>query len=270
MKKLRGFSRKGRRSGKSYACLVALCLFFVPGCAGVERHLFESRFDPQTVAALVTDLQDQNEKVRTFFSSGRLWVKGWQGEEGEATIFSAGARAPFRLKLEITHPWGQPILHLLVDGTEFRLLSFNERKLYFGPFTRESLSRVFPEEMDPTLIWDLLRSYPFVETPYRAYSDAANQIRFSNEKGFEEEVIEFDRETRRPKELILPQQNIKLVFSDFQVSQGIWYAGQTALVHVLGGKRLVHKVEQMVFNRTIPDQVFTLDAPPGFEIVPLN
>jgi hypothetical protein len=270
LKRLRGFSRRGRKSGRSYACLVAFCLFLIPGCAGVERRLFEAPFDPQSVAALVADLKDQNEKVHSFFSSGRLWVKGWQGEEGEASIFSAGTRSPFRIKIEVTHPWGQPILHLLVDGTDFRLLSFNERKLYFGAFTRESLSRFFPEEMDQTLIWDLLRAYPVLESSYRAHSDKANQITFTNEKGFEEEVIEFDRESRRPAELILPHQNINLMFSDFQVSEGIWYARQTALVHVLGGKRLIHTVEKMVFNRAIPDQIFTLQAPPGFDVSPID
>ena len=157
-------------------------------------------------------------------------------------------------------------MYLLVNGTDFRLLSFNERKLYFGAFTRESLSKFFPEEMDQTLIWDLLRGYPVLDSSYRAHSNKANQITLANDKGFEEEVIEFDRETRQPTELILPHQNIKLVFSDFQVSEGIWYARQTALVHVLGGKRLIHTVEKMVFNRAIPDQIFTLQAPPGFEV----
>jgi len=270
LKRLRGFSRKGKKSRRSYACLVAFCLFIVPGCAGLERRLFETPFDPQSVTALVADLEEQNDKVHSFFSSGRLWVKGRQGEEEEANIFSAGTRTPFRIKIEVTHPWGQPMLHLLVDGADFRLLSFSERRLYFGAFTGESLSRFFPEEMDLNLIRDLLRAYPVLEPPYRARSDKANQISITDEKGFEQKVIEFDRESRRPKELILPHQNIKLLFSDLQVREGIWYARATALVHVLGGKRLIHKVETMVFNKAVPEQIFTLQAPPGFESVPLN
>jgi hypothetical protein len=270
LKRLKDFSPEARKSGRTYACLVAFLLLLVPGCAGVERLLFEAPYDQQSMAALVKELQDQNKKVDTFFSSGRLWVKGWYGEEGEANIFSAAAKSSFRIKIEVTHPWGQPVMHLLVDGTHFRLLSFSERKLYFGEFTREALSRFFPEEMDQTLIWDLLRAYPVLEPPYRAHSSTPNRIGFTNEEGLEKKVIAFDRESRQPTELILPHQNIKLVFSDFQVSEGFRYARETALVHVLGGKRLVHKVEKMFFNRAIPEQVFSLQAPPGFDTVSLD
>jgi hypothetical protein len=251
------------------ACLVALFSLLVPGCAGVRSFLFATPFDQQAVAALVSDLQSQNDRVHSFFSSGRLWVKGWDGEE-EAAIFSAATRAPCRIKVEVTHPWGQPVLQLLVDGNDVRYLSFSERKLYFGKITDQGFSRFFPEEMNQTLIWELLRAYPILEPPYRADSDKPNQINFTNAEGVEKEVITFDRENRQPEELILPHQNIKLVFSDLQVCEGIWYAKETAVVHVLGGKRLIHKVGNMVFNETIPDAVFSLQAPPGFEIVPLN
>lgn len=270
MKRSRGFSRKGKNAGGLDACLVAFCLFLVPGCAGIERRLSERPFDPQSVTVLVADLQEQRERVQSFLSSGRLWVKGGQGEAEEVNLFSAGTRTPFRIKIEVTHPWGQPLLHLLVDGGAFRLLSFNERKFYFGAFTRESLSRFFPEEMDPNLIWDLLRAYPALEPPYQARSDKAHQIVFSAGQGSEEQVIALDRDSRLPRELILPNRNIKLVFSDLRDIEGIRYARETALVHVLGGRRLIHKVENMVFNKDVPGEVFTLNAPPGFEIVPLN
>lgn len=252
-----------------YLCLLIVALLLGPGCAGVER-LFEPPLDPQSVATLVNHLQEQNENVRTFFSNGRLWVKGRHGEEGEATVFSAGSKETGRIKLEVTHAWGQPLLHLLVDGTEFRLLSFSERKVYYGSFTPEALAKVFPEAIDQTLIWDLLRAYPVVEPPYRARSDRANQISLISAEGSETEIIEFDPQSRRPAEVILPHLNLRLAFSDFQESDGIPYARETALVHALGGKRLVHSVDTMVFNRPIPEQVFTLQAPPGFESVPLN
>jgi len=269
LKRSESFSRRRRKPGKLFPCLIVAGLLLGPGCAGVER-LFEPPLDPTSVAALVEDLQTQNAGVQTFFSSGRLWVKGRHGEEGEANVFSAAIQNEGRIKLEITHPWGQPLVHILVDGTDFRLLSFNERKLYVGAFTDEALSTFFPEAMDRTLIWDLLRAYPVLEPPYRARSDRANRISLMSEEGVEREIVAFDRESRRPTELILPRQNIKLVFSDFQESEGIQYAGETSLVHILGGKRLTHRIEKMVFNRVIPDQVFTLQAPPGFETVPLD
>jgi len=270
LKRSRGFSAEARKSASAFACLAALLVLLVPGCAGLQRLLYEAPFDEQATAALVRELYDQNKNVHTFFSTGRLWVKGRYGEEGEVNVFSAAARDLSRIKIEVTHPWGQPVMYLLVEEGDFRLLSFGERKLYFGQFTKEALSRFFPEELDQTLILDLLRAYPVLDRPYRARSAEPNRIILSNEEGLEKKTIAFDRESMQPKELILPHQNIKLVFSDFQSGGDFRYARETALVHVLGGRRLVHKIEKMVFNRTIPDQVFILPAPPGFETVPLD
>jgi hypothetical protein len=56
--------------------------------------LFERPFDPEVVADLKADLLDQREKVQSFFSAGRLQVKGWRGQELEAAIFSAWIPLP--------------------------------------------------------------------------------------------------------------------------------------------------------------------------------
>jgi hypothetical protein len=251
-------------------CLIAIAVLFVAGCAGIERRLFERPFDPEVVADLKSDLLDQSEKVQSLFSSGRLQVRGWRGQELEATIFSAWVRSPVKIKIEVTHPWGQPILHLLVDGENFRLLAFGERKLYTGPFTARSLSTLLPAELDQSLLQDLLRAYPGLDPDQRAHSEEPNRISFYGPEGDGVRIIKFDRETLRPMEVMLPRQNIRLVFSDFESVDGIRFARETALVHPLGGRRLIHRVETIVFNRTIPDQVFSLQAPPGFDTVFLS
>ena len=267
MKRLRNFCHRRGRHGRIAASLAACALLFASGCATIERRLFERPFDPDAVAILKADLEEQRDRVRSFFSAGRLQVKGWQGRDVEADVFSAWTASPRRIKIELTHPWGQPLLHLLVDGEVFRLLSFGERKLYTGPFTGRTLSDVLPGEMDTDLIQDLLRSYPVVAPGLRALSEEPHQISFYSAKGEERRTIKFDRHTHRPAEVILPSRNIRLVFGDLHTAEGLHFAREAALVHVLGGRRLVHKVETMVFNRTIPDPVFMLQAPPGFETV---
>lgn len=267
MKRLRSFCHRGRGRGRTAASLVACAFLLASGCAGVERRLFERPFDPDAVAVLKAGLEEQRDRVRSFFSAGRLQVKGWQGRDVEAAVFSAWTASPRRIKIELTHSWGQPMLHLLVDGEVFRLLSFGERKLYTGPFTGRSLSKVLPGEMDPDLIEDLLRSYPVVEPGLRALSKEPHQISFYGAEGEERRTIKFDRHTLRPAEVVVPYRSIRLVFGDFQSVEGLHFAREAALVHVLGGRRLVRQVDTMVFNRTIPDPVFTLQAPPGFETV---
>jgi hypothetical protein len=88
-------------------------------------------------------------------------------------------------------------------------------------------------------------------------------------QGEELRVITFHRDNRLPRQLTLPERNIRLVFSELEAADGIRFARETALVHVLGGTRLVYRIETMVFNRAIPDQIFSLQAPPGFETGPL-
>lgn len=232
--------------------------------------MFEKPFDPESVATLKAHLLDQSRKVESLFSVGRLQVKGWQGQEIEAAIFSAWIPSPLKIKIEVTHPWGLPILHLLVDGETVRLLSFRERKIYTGPFSTRSLSKFLPGEVDQSLIQDLLRAYPVVDSAHRAHSNEPNQISFYGPEGEEVRVIKFDRESREPTEVGVPHRNVKLVFRDLEAAGGLLFARETALVHILGGRRLVRRIETMVFNQSIPDQVFSLEAVPGFETVFLS
>lgn len=270
MKESKSFYPKEGTCRRSIVCLTALLLFLVSGCAGIERRLFEKPFDSESVANLKAHLLEQSEKVESLFSVGRLEVKGWQGHEIEAAIFSAWIPSPLKIKIEVTHPWGQPILYLVVDGEMFRLLSFPERKIYSGPFSTRSLSKFLPGEMDQSLIQDLLRAYPVLDSAHRAYSKEPNQISFFGSEGEEVRVIKFDRESREPTEVVIPHRNVKLVFRDLEAAGGLVFARETALVHVLGGRRLVRRIETMVFNRTIPDQVFSLEAVAGFETVFLS
>jgi hypothetical protein len=251
-------------------CLLAVCLLLLSSCAGLGRALFESPLDERALTVVVADLKEENEKVQSFFSSGRLWVKGWYGDDGEANIFAATTRAPCRMKIEATHPWGQPILYLLEQGKDFRLLSYSERRLYFGELSARSLSRFLPGNMDQTVLRDILRAYPVLEPSYRVLSKKGNQISFCNPQGEEVRIVELDRETLLPREMVLPHQNIKLVFENFQESGGFRYARKVTATHFLGGKLMVYTVEKMVFNQKIPNQVFTLQAPPGFEITPVE
>jgi hypothetical protein len=270
LKKSKSFSNRGRKAERSLGCLLFLCLLLLSGCAGLGRALFERPLNERALAVVVADLKKQNEGIQSFFSSGRLWVKGWYGDDGEANIFAATTTAPYRNKIEVTHPWGQPLLYLLEEGKEFRLLSYSERKLYFGELSAHSLSRFLPGNMDQSVLRDILRAYPVLEPSFRVLSKGANQVSFWNPQGEEVRIVELDRETLLPREVVLPHQNINLILENFQESGGFRYARKVTVTHFLGGKLMVYTVEKMVFNQKIPDQVFTLEAPPGFEMTPVD
>jgi hypothetical protein len=270
LKRSRGFSNRSEKAATWVKCLPVLCLLLLSSCAGLGRSLFEKPLSERALGVVVADLKKQNQDVQSFFSSGRLWVKGWYGGDGEADIFAATTSNPFRMKVEATHPWGQPLLYLLEEGKDFRLLSYPERKLYLGELSGRSLSRLLPGDMDPSVLRDILRAYPVLEMSYRVLSKGGSEISFSNQQGAEVRVVKLDPETLLPREVVLPHQNVKLVFEDFQESGGFRYAGKVTVVHSLGGKLMVYTVDKMVFNQEIPDQVFTLQAPPGFETTPVD
>jgi hypothetical protein len=270
LKKSRNFSGRGAKAATSLKCLLGLCILLLSGCAGLGRSLFESPLDERALTVVIADLKKQNQEVQSFFSSGRLWVKGWYGDEGEANVFAASTRSPSRTKIEAVHPWGQPLLYLLEEGKDFRLLSYSERKLYFGKLSAGSLSRFLPGDIDQTVLRDILRAYPVLEPSYRVLSKRGSEISFSNQQGEEVRLVELDPETLLPREVVLPHQNIKLVFENFQESDGFRYARKVTAVHSLGGKLMIYTVEKMVFNQKIPAQVFTLQAPQGFETAPVD
>lgn len=269
MKGSRSSSNK-KRCRRSLLGLLAWCVILSSGCAGLERRFFERPFDSEAVAFLTGELRAQNEKVQSFFSVGRLQARGWQGEAGEAATFCAGTTSPLRIKIEVTHEWGQPILQILIESDRFRYLSFTDRKLYVGSLNSPSLAKLLPGDMDQSLLHTLVRAYPVLPPHQSAHSHEPNQITFHGEGGGHVRIITFERDSLRPKEVTVPPQSIKLVFSDFQSVSGIHFAGETLLVHALGGRRLSHKVKSMVFNRSIPEEVFSIRAPPGFEEVPLS
>jgi len=217
------------------------------------------------VEEALSGLQEQEGKVSSFYSRGNLLMKNWYAEE-ESGIVIAGSRDPFRIKIEVTHAWGQPILHVLIDRGKLEVLSFQESTLYTGDFTPEALSRFLPGPLSPELIWSALRGYPIVSPHRKVLSPEADRIELYDTGNEKVETIQFGRETRHPERVVMPRQQVALSFSDFAESDGIFYAREVEVDHRKSRGKLLLKVEKAVFNRPVPNEVFTLDKPPGFMV----
>ena len=59
-------------------------------------------------------------------------------------------------------------------------------------------------------------------------------------------------------------------FSDFQKTGEIYYAEKTILNNIKGSKDLTLQRKKAVFNKDIPDAIFTLKNAPAFEIIDLD
>jgi hypothetical protein len=246
-------------SSSILSALLTFILFVsLSNCATIYKPLNE-----QDVQVILSRIQEQESKVLSFHTSGGLSLqdRNW---ESESHVLIAGSRNPFRLKIEVTHPWGRPLIHILIDGTSLQVLSFPDEKLFLGTFTPKALSRFLPGDLDARLIWAVLRGYPHLLAYHRTISLKANQIRFLNEKGKVVEIIDLHPESKLPRMVFFPEQDVRLEFSDFQEVDGVYYARKVK-VEDMGGKSNLELINRkMVFNKTIPLQVFQLEKPPSF------
>ena len=221
------------------------------------------------MGSIIERIQAQGDKVVSFYTSGTLRAHSWVWES-EADFLIAGIKNPFMLKLEVTHPWGRPILHILIKEGRLEVLSFTENRLYVGIFTPRLLARFFPVKVDHDLMWAALRGYPHLLDYDGVSSGRGDQIVLFNGSGNEIAFIDLYSEGYFPKSAYYPETNLHLAFSGYRQSEGIDYAGEVEITGVKGNKRLVLQNRKMVFNKAIPGEIFTLEKPPMFETVLLE
>jgi hypothetical protein len=244
--------------------LVLSILLFLPYCATVYKPPPQEPFSYQKVATLLSKIHDQEKKVSSFYTYGSLLIKDWKWES-ESKMLIVATKNPFKTKIEITHPWGRPIVHILIDETRLKVLSFTDKKLYLGHFSPEALSKFFPGDFDSDLIWTALRGYPNLLRYHKAVSLKANQITLFDKKENEVEIIDFYPESLLPRLVSFSKHPINLAFSDFQENDGIFYAKEVKVDNIEGEKDLILKNDKMVFNKNIPEQIFVLEKPPTFK-----
>jgi len=244
--------------------LLLFSSFFLPCCAPVSVQKSSRPFGPEKISDLVSMSRDQERQVHALFSLGRLTIKR-RGSEAELNTLAAGVRDSGKIKIEITHPWGRPLLYLLLRERRFQILSFSEKRYYSGYLGSLEPSGVFPGTLEPDQIWTFIRGYPVIREHNRAVSLKENQITFLNTNGEYVQVIDFHPQSRTPCSVLFPEQDIRLTFSDFKNEDGIFYARKVGLSDPRTGSDLTFDLKQVVFNKAIPEEIFQLEKPEGFE-----
>jgi hypothetical protein len=236
-------------------CFLFLCL---SNCATLSRPLGD-----RDKEVILSRIQAQEGKVFSFYTSGGLSLqdRDW---ESESHVLIVGNRNPFKIKIEVTHPWGRPMVHILIEERNLQVLSFIEKKLYLGAFTPETLSKFLPGELNAHLVWAVLRGYPHLLSYHRTISMKPNQIRLLDEKRKVIEIIDLYSESKLPRMVFFPEKNMGLGFSDYQEIDGIYYARKVKVEDMGGKSNLMLRSRKMVFNKTIPQEVFHLEKPPSF------
>jgi hypothetical protein len=79
------------------------------------------------------------------------------------------------------------------------------------------------------------------------------------------EVLDLDPESGLPRKISLPGRKVGLGFADFQQEAGILYAREVRVMQLEGTRTVTLKNGKMVFNKPIPEEMFKMEIPPGFE-----
>ena len=249
--------------------LSVLLLLLLSCCARVAITPPSPPLDNQAITGIISAFKEQGVAVRTLFSSGTLTLD-IKGSESDVKILIVLTKDPSKIKIEITHPWGRPLLHILIKGSSLQILSFTDKRLYSGHIGTHNLSRLIPVPLSPELLWTLVRAYPVLLNHNRALSLNGNQITFLDQGEDKIQVIDLYPESDLPHRVSFCQQNTEMTFADFQNNGGIRYAKEIEMNSPDDNARLALEIRQMTFNKPVPEAIFRLETPLDFELVPLR
>lgn len=242
-----------------------LCQF----CAPTPPRPPSPPLGKERIARILAALREEGKSVSTFFSAGKLaFHHNGSGHEADILIF--GTRTPFRLKLELKHPWGRPLMHLLIMDSQIEILSFSEKRCYSGSLSEAGKFGILPEGMLSVQLWALVRGLPSVLPYSKAISVKGDQISLLDANSQEVEIIDFYPESDRPRRITFPMQGIRFILSGYERTSGILYATNTRLESLHAKNALALKLIQVVFNRAIPEPIFELHIPAGFKTISLK
>ena len=264
--------------------LTALAFLAFQCCSPLPLKPPVPALDKESVASILSDFSAQAEKAKTLFFSGTLTLKDQDAENSAQILMIADATpqagaddragtgaCPYRrMKIEITHPWGKTLIHMLIEGQGLDILDFTEKRFYRGRLKSNRLSERIPVPLNRCLLWSLARAFPALLKHQVAASFAGNQITLLDPEGEEVQVFELYSSEPLPHRVSFCKENAVMVFSDFEDDDGILYARKVDF-HGPGHKvGLAIEIDQMRFNTPLPKAVFRMEAPPDFKTVHLK
>ena len=233
------------------------------GCGTPRVRTPRYPFHVRTVSHFLKTMEEQRDAVRNFVSSGRIRLRD-RGSGFEADVLIVATRNPLRMKLEVTHFWGRPLFHLLLDESGIIIVSFPDKTYYTGDGTGLIPSRLLPVRLRPDQLWAAVRGFPVPVPGNRAVSSGGDRVSFLDENGDAIQHVEFRNDNGFSVRAEYPGQGLRIAFSKFSRKDMILYARRTRLTDRGNGTNLTLDTRQIVFNTSIDKAIFDLTVPPGF------
>jgi len=256
----------------NYYLLSSLFIFllaFLFGCASLAPFPPAKPFSQQESDRIISNLQDQEEKVSSFQGIGKLMLKKGE-EEIEANLFAVGSN-PYKIRLEITHPWGRPLLYIVTDEKSISVLSLTDKKFFRGPPHSLDIKQFFLYGLDMDLAWKIFSgSVPILSASGGTVSLKPHEISLYNKQGEIVETISFSSKTLLPQSIYLPKKGFSILLSEFEEGDLGPHPLKIKVLKENEDQLVVIRYKSFTLNKPVPEEIFQLNPPPSFEIVNLN
>jgi hypothetical protein len=258
---------RNRRNG-FFSYLTLFVLIFLFGCAPLVPYPPAPPFSQEKATRIIASLKIQENEVTSFQGIGKVRFKDGE-QESEANLLAVGSR-PLRVRLEISHPWGRPLFFVVVGNKHTQAVSFVEKKVFRGEWSRLSLRPFSVLTLDPDSLWMVLSGGVPILPHARAASLKQHEIRLFDEQEEVREIIAFFPDSRLPRSVRFPDKGITIAFSKYEHSD--WGLKPSGIVIMSEGHNQSAEIryKHLRINRSVPEEVFRLAPPPGFQIVDLK
>lgn len=254
--------------GNFVSYLTIFLLTLLSGCARLLPLPPTTLFSQRETDQLISRLIEQGDKIWSFQGVGRLRVKDG-AEESESSLFAVGRR-PFKVRLEITHPWGKPLLHIVFNEKNISILSLVNDKSFLDPSGPLSTDKFSLGGLDPDSAWKVLAGRVPILPHARLASLQPNEITLYGGQGEVVEIISFSPRSLLPRSVYFPGKRITIMLSKFKEGDGGSYPLRIKIVKGSEDQIAEIRYKDLQANKPVPEEVFQLNAPPGFEIIRLE
>jgi hypothetical protein len=249
----------------SYLAIIALALLV--GCAPLRTLPPAEPMSQDQAHHLISQMRVQADEVSSFVGMGKLLFR--EGEETTEMSLVAVGQRPSRIRLELTHTWGKPLLFLVADKRNTSVLSFVERTFYTGPPSGLQGVLYFPFELDLDTAWVILSGRIPILPHSRVESLGPNEITLFDGRGEPVESLIFAQDCSIPTSIHLSRQKLTVALSQFK--EGTMGAYPSKVTISRGDEQQLEiRYTSLEFNRSIPEELFGLNPPPDVKIIRKN
>ncbi|SPD73954.1 exported hypothetical protein [uncultured Desulfobacterium sp.] len=244
-----------------------LVILGLSSCAPISAKHPRYMLSDQEISYIISNYRNQQDAIHSFVSSGDIVIRGGDGSEFEAAVLIAGTKDPLRIKIEITHFWGRPLVYILISDTAYHIISFPDKRYYEGEIGDRASSMLFRVNVDGDQLWSFGRGFPILMNYNRARCFAENQIALLKEDNEIIQLIDLCPGDSLPCHVFMPEQEIRVSFSDFQNNNDIQYAKKTRLYDQKTEFVLTLNIKEIFFNKDFDPSIFEMEIPQDFERV---